>query len=317
MANEVAPKTEFKSYMMNQVVQYAKGTGLVLNQAEMNYAQDIIVTTLKKFTEDGTDLNTVNFAGCNFAGQIKRNCRLGLSLNENEIYVDVRNNNKTGKKDINFKMQYQGEKKLLQKFCEKGGGIKSFYEDFVMEGETIKFNRDLKTGNMNIADHDIPDYFNRNCSWANKDKVIGAYAIAYHVDGTQTFVMIDKDRINRAIEASPSSDKGIYKKDFKKMVIKTAIHELYKILKVHNVIPDDLQSDYSELQAASEDVKEEIKQNANKDFLEAEYKEVETPEKSISHQATITKPAFNSDTGEVLEPIPAVSKKEEDDFNWG
>lgn len=303
MANEVVKK-DFQSVMLRNVVEQATVSGCQLTNSEMNYAQEIVLSTLKKLKEDGTDPQKVNFMGCNFPGQVKRFCRLGLDLNENEIFLDIHNNKGTGLKDINIKMQYQGEKKLLLKYCQKGGGIVHFVDDVIMNGDKFVTGRDFKTGQSVIKEHDFGDMLNRNVTWGNKDNVVGAYAIAYHRDGTQTVVVIDKDRINRAIEASTSIEKTTYKKDFRKMVIKTAYHELFKALKVHNVIPDDLLKDYTDIQLSSNEVKSEIRQNANTEYFDAEVTEKKEPEKIAAQSETLQKaPRFDEKTGEVLDPV--------------
>lgn len=299
MANEVNTQVLFKNVMA-----MAAQTNTSLNQSEQTYAMNIITAARKQLAKDNLTFDNCDVFGCALPSQIKRFCRLGLSLEESEIYLDVRNAKNQTLKDINLKMQYQGEKKLLFKFCQKGGGIDSFYEDVVMSGEKVDITRDLRTGQMRVADHQIPDPFNRNCNWENKDNVKGAYAIAYHKDGSQTFVMIDKERINRAINASASREKDIYKKDYKRMVIKTAVHDLFKALKVYNVIPDDLNRDYVEVQMSNDELKKEVKENANKDYIDAEVTEKKDPEQIAAQSETLQKqPKFDEKTGEVLEPV--------------
>lgn len=261
---------DFSLMMMEDVSTYAGNSGIVLSKAEKNYALNIITSTAKKLKEDGINPNDVDWQGCKFPAQVKRFCRLGLDLNENEIYLDIRNNGKTGKKDINLKMQYQGETKLLTKYCQKGGGVEFITGDVVMKGENLKMERDLRTGKGFISGHDIPDMFHRNITYANKENVIGAYAIAYHKDGTQTYVTIDKIRIDRAEQASASREKTIYKNDYKKMVIKTAVHELYKQLRTYMEIPDELENDLAETLVDFEGAKQDIRENANSEYIDVE-----------------------------------------------
>ena len=191
----------FSSIMMVKVNEITQSSGCVLSVKDKTFAQDIILSTYKKMVEENIDPNDINFMGCNFPGQVKRFARLGLSLNENEIWLDIRNNSKTGKKDINLKVQYQGEEKLIIKFCKKNGGVINIIKDVIMEGEELVTSRNFKTGDYIISDHKIPDILHRNINSANKNNVIGAYAIAYHEDGTQTAIVIDKDRIR---ETSPT-----------------------------------------------------------------------------------------------------------------
>lgn len=302
--HEVTQTTKsFNELIMSKVSDIAVKSGHELTQVDKGYAMDIIATTYKRMQEDGINPNDVNFIGCNFPGQVKRYARLGLSLNESEIYLDLRNNGKTNRKDINIKMQYQGEEKLLIKYCTLHGGITRIIKDVVMEGEELVYTRDMATGDIKVTDHRIPNIFKRNISYENKDKMLGAYAIAYHKDGNQTFVYIDMDRVDRAMEASASREKTIYKKDFAKMVLKTASHELYKELKRYNVIPDDLQKDYLAVQLEVDEVDNDISANANKEAID-----IEVTEKQPVHR--IEEVAVNNITGEVLKKAAEEQLKE-------
>lgn len=297
----------FSAVMMNKVNEITKISGGTLTVKDKTFAQDIILSTYKKMIEGNIDPNDVNFIGCNFPGQVKRYARLGLSLNENEIWLDIRNNSKAGKKDINIKVQYQGEEKLLTKFCKKNGGIINIIKDVIMEGEELITSRDFKTGNYVISDHKINDLLHRNVTSSNKDNVIGAYAIAYHSDGTQTAVIIDKDRIERAMSAAMT--KNVWNSDYKKMVLKTVIHELYGELSKFNVIPDELQEDYQDMLLSKEEVQAEIDANANNEIFDADFNIKDEPQHL---EQTSSSPAFNPTTGEVIkETVSTESSKEE------
>ena len=304
---EVATKTNktFNDQMMLMVNDMAKKSACELSTIDKNYAMEMISTTYKRLKESGTNVNEVDFVGCNFPGQVKRFARLGLSLNESELYLDLRNNSRTGKKDVNLKMQYQGEEKLLIKYCDLHGGITKIVKDVVMEGEELTYSRDMATGDIKVTDHKIPNIFKRDISYENRAKMQGAYAIAYHKDGAQTFVYIDMNRVNRAMEASASKEKTIYKKDFMKMVLKTASHELYKTLKGYNVIPDDLQRDYLEAQLGVDEVENDIKANANSEAIDVEVHEKE--------QKQLEEVTVNNITGEVIkekEPVTTQTQME-------
>lgn len=287
----------FSAIMMGRVDEIAQNSGSTLSVKDKSFAQDIILSTYKRMIEEDIDPNDVNFIGCNFPGQVKRYARLGLSLNENEIWLDIRNNSKAKKKDINIKIQYQGEEKLLTKFCKKNGGVINVIKDIIMEGEEVVTSRDFKTGNYVISDHKIPDILHRNINIANKENVIGAYAIAYHKDGTQTAIIIDKDRIERAMKSAQT--KVIWNADYKKMVLKTVVHELYKELTKFNVIPDELLDDYHDMVLNKEEVQAEINANANSEVFEADFdiKDDQPPHQIEQESAS---PKVNMETGEVL-----------------
>lgn len=303
--NEVSKaNNSFSNVMMRKVGEIASTAGSALSVTDKSFAQDIILSTYKRMVEENIDPSKINFMGCNFPGQVKRYARLGLSLNENEIYLDIRNNGKSGKKDINIKMQYQGEEKLLTKFCQKNGGVINIIKDVIMEDEELVSARDFKTGNYVITDHKIPNLLKRNITTENKDKLIGAYAIAYHKDGSQTSVIIDKDRINRAEKAAQT--KIVWNSDYRKMVLKTVIHELYKELAKFNVIPDELKKDYTEMILNKEEVQSEIDQNANSEVFEADFNIKDDNHNEDDHETN-----FNKDTGEVINEEPIIHHQQE------
>lgn len=288
----------FSETMMVKVNEVAIQSGNVLSATDKSYVSDILLTTYKKMVEDNIQPSEINFMGCNFPGQVKRYARLGLSLNESEIYLDIRNNGKTGKKDINIKTQYQGDEKILMKFCQKNGGVVNIIKDVIMNGEELVTRRNFANGNYEVTDHKIPDLLHRGISWENKDNCIGAYAIAYHKDGTQTAVIIDSTRINRAINASASQTKTVWKNDFEKMVRKTAIHDLFKELSKFIVVPDELQEDYREVVLNKDEVQAEVDANANTEVFDADFEVKEETPKTVKVDAS---------TGEVVKE----TKKEE------
>ncbi len=295
----------FSAIMMGEVDKIAQYSGSALSVKDRSFAQDIILSTYKRMIEENINPNDVNFIGCNFPGQVKRYARLGLSLNENEIWLDIRNNSKANKKDINIKIQYQGEEKLLTKFCQKNNGVINIIKDVIMEGEEVVTSRDFKTGNYVISDHKIPDILHRNINSANKESVIGAYAIAYHKDGTQTAVIIDKDRIERAMKAAQT--KIIWTADYKKMVLKTVVHELYKELAKFNVIPDELLNDYREMVLNKDEVQVEINANANSEVFEADF-DIKDDQPSHQIEQESASPTVNMETGEVLKEKDSVKR---------
>ena len=83
------------------------------------------------------------------------------------------------------------------------------------------------------------------------DNIVGAYEIAYEKlpDGSfvQHVALIDKNRIMRAYNASPSREKTVWKNDTQRMVLKTAAWVLYNnVLKPYIEIPTSLKKDWEE-----------------------------------------------------------------------
>lgn len=94
----------------------------------------------------------------------------------------------------------------------------------------------------------------------------------------------------------------IWQSDFKKMVLKTVVHELYQELAKFNVIPDELLKDYSEMVIDKDEVQSEINANANKEVIEADFVESEVP-KGIENDAH---PELKA-APEAVEPEPVIS----------
>lgn len=294
--NKNTPAKGFTSVLMKQVNAVAAAAGNQLSNTDNEHVVDILNGTLTRIKDNNIDPNTIRFTECAFPSQVKRFARMGLSMSENHFYVDLRSN-KNGGYDIGLWMQYQGEEHLLMEFCKKNGGVVNIYKDVVMDGEELVTKRNFKTGNLEVIDHKIPDVFNRNVDIKNKDKLVGAYAIAYHADGSQTAVIVDRVRIDRGYTAAKT--KNIWNADYKAMVLKTAVHVLFKELRKFNEIPADLKSDYNEVVTGSEkDANAAVVQTAT-EVYEADITEV-----------------VDIDTGEVLTPPPAPAASTEDEPAW-
>ena len=93
--------------------------------------------------------------------------RIGLSSINKELYVDIRNNKYTGKKDINILKQYQGLEKELIKWSSKK--IVRFYKDVVCQGD--EFQRPLDFAGINKITKHEQHYRN------NLAILFGAYAL--------------------------------------------------------------------------------------------------------------------------------------------
>lgn len=269
--------------MLSQVEQFASIENTPLTKKEMTYASDIVMAVIKKVEESKVSWNDVDVK--DVVGQIKRYARLGLSISENELYVDMRNNGKTGKKEINIKKQYQGIEKELIKWCSKK--IVRFYGDIICTGDTFETEIDFKSGIENVVKHKKNLDIDRN----KLDNITGAYKIAYIEENgklVQYPVIVDRNRIMRAYNASPTNEKPIWKADTQRMVSKTASWCLYNyVLKPFVNIPIELKEDWAKTQ-----------DEMNFDSI---------AEAEVIAQEEV---AINANTGEVLDipqsPIPPV-----------
>lgn len=235
---------------LEQVVKYAETSGEELDQQTKTLAVDIITGANKKLVSDGLQWKQVDIQGCGLVGQIKRFAKLGLTM-EDKLYVDIRNNGKTGMKDIHIKPQYQALEKLMVNFFTKP--IVRFKEDIVCVGDEIGEEEDFSTGLFKITSHKRNTKIDRN----KLDNIIGAYKIAYVIENNelvQYVVKIDKNRINRAYKASPSREKTVWNEDTRKMVLKTVTWEMWndKNIRAFMVFPESIKRDISVLEESQE-----------------------------------------------------------------
>lgn len=270
MANEVQVKDVGQkaiTNMLNQVNSFADLENTKLTPKETQYAVGIITNINKKITSDKISWSNLDVVGCQLPAQIKRYARLNLQLENQEIFIDIRNNGKTGLKDINLKLQYQGLEKLMMRYCCFGDKkIVRFYKDVICKGDKISEKPNLATGLLELKDH---EYFETDdIEYRNKlENITGAYAIAYVEENGKLnpyVARIDKNRIERAKRSAMTQN--IWNADTRKMVIKTAVHELYAMMKPYMVMPQDLVEELSNVTANDVDF--------NKDFINVSVEEV-------------------------------------------
>lgn len=243
------PKTLVEKFMA-QVVNYAQTSGEDLDQKTKTLAVDIITSTNKQLVGNGVKWGEVDINGCGFVGQIKHFAKLGLTM-EDKLYVDIRNNGKTGLKDIHIKPQYQALEKLMVRYFTKP--ILRFKEDVICVGDEVEEEEDFYTGLSRIVGHKR----NRDIDRNKLENITGAYKIAYIQDGGKIIQMvttIDRNRIDRAYKASPSREKTVWNQDTRKMVLKTVTWEMWndKNVRAFMVFPEDIVSDLHVLEESQE-----------------------------------------------------------------
>ena len=217
-----------------------------LTEKEISYAVGIIANANRKINDLKITWNDVDFMGCQLPQQIKRFARLGMSIEENDIFIDIRNHKDSNLKDINIKKQYQGIEKEIMRFCSKN--VVRFYRDVICEGDDFKMQTDFATGLQKIVNHEYAEDVDRN----KLENIIGAYEIAYvEEDGklNQYIGYVDKNRIMRAYNASASREKTVWKLDTRLMVLKTATWVLYNnVMKPYMQVPTELLDDWKATQ---------------------------------------------------------------------
>lgn len=311
MANEVKVKDlgqQAIANMLNQVNSFANLENTQLTQKETQYAVGIIGNINKRVISD-KELNwqKLDIQGCQLPAQIKRFARLNLQLENQELFIDIRNNGKTGLKDINLKLQYQGLEKLMMRYCTFGDKkIVRFYKDVICKGDKIVEKPNLSTGLLELKDH---EYFETDdIEYRNKlENIIGAYAIAYVEENGKLnpyVARIDKNRIERGRKSATTQN--IWTADTRKMVIKTAVWELYAMMKPYMLMPQDLVEDFAK--ATENDV-----DFNNKDYINAEINDVkENVQNNVaSEELNVDFDSFEEETG-VINEKPKFTKIDSD-----
>lgn len=248
--NAVANKTLVSTFL-DKVVEYARTSEEELDQKTKTLCVDIITTANKQVVANKYNWSNIDVNGCGLYSQIKRYAKLGLSVEQDKLYVDIRNNNKTGKMDIFIKPQYQTLEKLMVRYFTKP--ILRFKEDVICIGDEVLVEEDFYTGLDKIVGHKRNTQIDRN----KLDNIIGAYKIAYVKEGNnivQYVVRIDKNRIERAYKASPSREKTVWNLDSAKMVKKTCTWEMWndKNIRAFMIFPEEIVNDLSVLDESQE-----------------------------------------------------------------
>ena len=245
-------KLSLVEQFLGNVVDYASFSGEVLSEKTKTFAVDIITMANKMVTTQGTNWNNVDIKNSGFISQIKRWSKLGVNSNDH-LYIDLRNNSSTGKKDIMIKGQYQTYEKLMRLYFMKKDTIKRFKSDVICNGDELVKEEDFETGLTKLCKHTRNISIDRN----KLDNITGAYKIAYVQEGdklVQYYIEIDKNRIERAMRASSSREKTVWNNDTRKMVLKTVTHEMWnsELIRPFMNFPDDIMEDISVLEETEE-----------------------------------------------------------------
>ena len=245
------PKQSLVDQFLTQVVSYAQKSGEQLDQKTKSLAVEIITATNKSIMSNQYRWSDIDVAGCGLISQIKRWAKLGVSM-EDKLYPDIRRNNKTNKYDIAIKPQYQTVEKLIVNFFQLP--VLRFKEDIICVGDEVFEEEDFTTGLSKITGHKRNNEIDRN----DLNNIIGAYKIMYVKDDSgqinQYVIRIDKNRLDRAYNASPSKEKTVWKQDSRKMALKTVTWEMWndKNVRAFMKFPDDIIQDLSIIEDTNE-----------------------------------------------------------------
>ena len=260
--------------MLARIDELTKSTGEVFTGKNRVIATDIIVNTYQQIRNSGYDIANVDFLGNNYESQVKRWAKLGVGTQDN-LYTELRRNNKTGLIDIKVKPQYQTLEKLIIKYCSKE--IFRFKTDVICEGDEFETDFDFAKGQDVVKKHVKNPNVDRN----ELTSIIGAYKIAYvkEKDGsvTQLLVQIDKNRIMRAYNSAQT--KNVWNNDTLKMVLKTVTWEMWnsEVIRPFMIFPEDIiANDNLSIVNENSDVDFDNKDFKHKNVLDAEVSAKET-----------------------------------------
>lgn len=252
-----------------------KSQNFFLSPTERNFATSIIYGLVDKCTKDKIDVRQLNMT--NFLEQVKHFGKMQLSLQEKELYIDIRNDGDTKMKNVTIMRQYQAIQKIMTRYCTKK--IVRFVDGIVCNGDAFQTTTDFETGLTKIVKH----IKNENIDRGNLNNIQKAYAIAY-VSELGKIVpyakVVEKNRIMTAYNCSPSTKKTVWNNHTERMVIKTAYWCLYNdVMKPFVEIPSDLQEsfaktdddmDFENEQAQTDVVSDEVYDIPTNDFEKTE-----------------------------------------------
>ena len=276
-------QTKVVQLWTNDLKQLVKAQNFDLSQKEIEYGSAIIYGLVDKCCKEKIDTKLLNMT--NFLEQVKHYSKLELSMQEKEIFIDIRNNSNTGLKDITLTKMYGGIQKIMVKYSKKK--IIRFLDDIVCEGDEFAYHTDFNTG-LVVIDKHIKKGTERN----NYFKFNYAYCIAY-VEELGKLVpyvnVIDKTRLMAAYNASPSKEKTIYKFYPERMGRKTAYWCLYNdIFKSFVEIPTSLKVSF---EATEDEMNWDNNVPADIDTTKVYDINTEEPKETVVEDTIVVEPA--------------------------
>ena len=260
-----------------------------------------IITNLSDRCIAGS-INTTELNMTNFLEQVKHCSKLQLSINEQELYLDIRNDKNTGLKTVKISKQFQGVEKIMTRYCTKK--IVRFKRGVVCKGDTFETVDDFDLGITKIVKHIKNDNIDRN-NFANIEYV---YDIAYVEEYGKLVpytVIVDKNRLLRARNAA-STDK-VWISDTTKMCLKTAAWELWALMKPYIELPIGLQESF----VATDD---DLDWDKNRNYTDIDTEKVYDIDSNEASEPIIIEDAvISSSENENLATDTNVATSEEDD----
>lgn len=236
----------------------------------------------------------------NFLEQVRHCSKLQLSINEQELYLDIRNNKDTGLKDVKIARQYQGIQKLMTRYCTKK--IVRFLEGIVCKGDEFQTSIDFSTGIERVIKHNKNNNVDRN----KLENIEKAYAIAYVEELGNIVpytVVVPLQRIVRAKNAAKTAN--VWNTDTARMVIKTAYWCLWGFMKPYIELPIGIQESFV---ATNDEMDWDAESNNSKVYdvpvEDSESKETRNERKNAENEIIIEdEPVVHNDSSEEIKII--------------
>ena len=233
-SNQVAVKSkqsEMVQLYLGELMSSCSSESSPLTAEQKDYSVPILHSFCKSMAESKYSPQSVNTV--DFLEQVKYCSKLGLSIQNKEIYLSFRNNSKTNMIDCTITKQYQGIQKEMIAFSSKP--IVKFLHGVICSGDIFESETNFLDGSVVITKHKKGDCPNRH----DLKNITGAYAIAYCKENDTLvpyMAILEKQRITRAYGAAQT--KNVWISDTQSMVIKTAYWVLYNnVLKPYINVP--------------------------------------------------------------------------------
>lgn len=187
--------------------------------------------------------------------------------------------------------------------AKRYGNLKSIKANCIMEGDEFEFEIDSKTGLRKIIKH------SQTLESVGSESIKGAYAIIELNDGTFDVEIMSFSQIQKSWQqGATKGDSPAHRKFPDQMSLKTVLNRACKLLirtSDDQVLYED--DDNKDLDRTKEDVNQEIKDNANQEFIDVDFEEEEEEEAEIKEQVKDGAPAPIQEPKE--EPQPKESSK--------
>jgi len=186
--------------------------------------------------------------------------------------------------------------------AKRYGNLKSIKANCIMEGDEFDFEIDSKTGLRKIIKH------TQTLESVGSESIKGAYAICELNDGTFDVEIMSFSQIEKSWQQGATNGASPAHKKFPdQMSLKTVLNRACKLLirtSDDQVLYED--DDDKDLDRTKEDVNQEIKDNANQEFIDVDFEEEEEEEAKDNAPDLAPDPAKKP----VEEPEPKQSPKQ-------